>query len=114
MLGDGAGEGALLVAEELALQQARGDGRAVELDEGALPARAEIVDGAGDELLAGAGLPADEDGGVGRRDGFDLLEDLAQGGACRDDLLEVVLGADLVFQVDLLLGELVLERASIS
>ena len=37
LLADGAGEGALLVAEQLALQQPRGDGRAVELDEGAVP-----------------------------------------------------------------------------
>ena len=37
LLADGAGEGALLVAEQLALQEPRGDGRAVELDEG--PAR---------------------------------------------------------------------------
>ena len=33
-LRDGAGEGAFLVAEELAFEQAGGDGGAVELDEG--------------------------------------------------------------------------------
>ena len=75
-----------------------------------LAARAQVVEGAGDELLARAGLAADEDGGVGGGDGLDLLEDPAQGGALADDLPEVVLGADLLLQVGLLLGELVLER----
>ena len=35
---DGAGEGAFLVAEQLAFQQAGGDGGAIELDERALAA----------------------------------------------------------------------------
>ena len=55
-LRDGAGEGAFLVAEQLALDQPCGDGRAVELDEGPVAAGAQLVEGAGDEFLAGAGL----------------------------------------------------------
>src|SRR5262249_47601904 len=105
LLGDGAGEGALLVAEQLALQEAGGDGGAVELDEGAVAARAEVVQGAGDQLLAGAGLAADEDGGAGGGDGLDLFQDPAEGGAVADDLPEVVLGADLLLQVEVLLGQ---------
>ena len=62
------------------------------------------------EFLARARLAADEDGGVGGGDGLDLLQHPAQGGALADDLAEVVLGADLLLQVGLLLGELVLER----
>ena len=46
---------------------------------------------------------------AGGGDGFDLLEDPAQGGAVPDDLPEVVPGADLLLQVGILLGELVLE-----
>src|SRR5262249_26039955 len=42
----GVGEGALLVAEELALQERLGDGPAVDGDEGPAPARAAAVDGA--------------------------------------------------------------------
>ena len=53
--------------------------------------------------------PRIEDGGVGRGDRLDLLEHPAQGGALPDDLAEVVLGADLLFQVGLLLRELILE-----
>src|ERR1017187_1690002 len=54
-LGDGAGEGAFFVAKHLAFQQAGGNGRAVELDEGALAPRAEVVDGAGQQFLAEIG-----------------------------------------------------------
>ena len=57
-----AGEGALLVAEQLALQQVLRDGGAVEGQERSLSAGAVLVDGAGDKLLAGATLPGDQHG----------------------------------------------------
>ena len=38
-----------------------------------------------EEFLAGARLAADEDGGVGGGDGFDLCQDPAKGGALPDD-----------------------------
>ena len=69
-----------------------------------------VVHGAGDEFLARAGRPADQDGGVGRRDGFDRLQHRSQGRALADDVAELVLRADLLLQVRLLLGELVLQR----
>ncbi len=71
---DGAGEGALLVAEELALQQSHGNGGAVDLDEGAPAPRAAIVNGAGDQLLAGAGFALDQHGRIGGRDRLHLLQ----------------------------------------
>src|SRR4029450_13200610 len=46
-------EGALDVSEEVALHQTLGDRRAVQRDERSVPARAGVVDRAGDELLAG-------------------------------------------------------------
>ena len=63
-----AGERALLVAEQLALDQAGRQGGAVDLDERLVAPRAGRVDGAGDQLLAGAGLAGDQHRGVGRRD----------------------------------------------
>src|SRR5262249_29484881 len=81
LLHDGAGEGALLVSEQLALQQPRGDGRTVQLDEGAALARAQVVQGPSDELLARAGLAENEDRGVRGGDGLDLLQDPAESGA---------------------------------
>ena len=114
LLGDGAGEGAFFVAEQLALQQARGDGRTVQLDEGTALPRAQLVQGAGDEFLARARLATNEHGGAGGGDGFDLLEEPAKGNAVPDDLPEVVVGADLLLQVGLFLGELVLERLDLA
>ena len=80
--GDGAGEGALLVAEQLALDQPRGQGGAVDLDERLVRAPAAGVDRPGDQLLAGPGLAGDEDGGVGRRDPADLVEHGEQRAGC--------------------------------
>jgi hypothetical protein len=57
-----AGERALLVAEDLILEQLLWDGGAVEDDERAVAAGGALVDGVGDALLAGAGLALDQDG----------------------------------------------------
>ncbi len=54
------GEGALDVAEEDALNQLTGDGRAVDLDKGFSGASGSIVDGPGHQLLAGARFAHDE------------------------------------------------------
>ena len=73
----GAGEGALLVAEQLALDQFARDRRHVDRHERALPALAEVVQHARDQLLAGAALAVDHHGQVGLRqageDAIDLL-----------------------------------------
>ena len=60
----GAGEGAGLVAEQLGFEQGVGQGAAVDGHERPVTARAEVVQGAGEQLLAGAGLALDEHGGV--------------------------------------------------
>ena len=57
-------EGALLVSEELALEEVRGQRGAVDDDEGALRAVALAVDGRGRSLLARAGFPFDQHGDV--------------------------------------------------
>ena len=72
--------------------------------------RAQLVQGPGDQLLARAGLPADEDGGAGGGNGLDLLQHLPQGGAFADDVAEVVFGADLLFQVNVLAAQPVVQR----
>src|SRR5215510_699253 len=59
---DGPREGATLVAEQLALEQALRDGGAVDLDEGPLAARPLDVEKSCHQLLAGAALPCDEGG----------------------------------------------------
>ncbi len=57
-------EGAALVPEHLALEELAGHGSAVDLDEGPGPAGRELVDRAGDEVLAGPGLAGDEHGDI--------------------------------------------------
>src|SRR3546814_3173854 len=52
----GAGEGAGLMAEQLRLQQAFGEGGAVQLHEGAAPAARQEVQAGGEPHLAGAAL----------------------------------------------------------
>ena len=97
------------MAKQLALQEPRGDGRAVELDKGPLAARAQVVKGTGNEFLARARFAANQHRGACGGDGLDLLEHLPQGVASSDNIPEVVLGASLLLQVSLLLGELVLK-----
>ena len=66
-------KGPLLVPEELAFEQARGHGSAVERHEGVLAPGAMVVDGARNEFLAGAGLAVDQHGRLGRCHDFHLL-----------------------------------------
>jgi hypothetical protein len=83
----GVGEGALDVAEQLVLEQALRDGGAVDHHERALVALRQVVDGARDQLLAGAALAVDRHGHVGRRHHGDaLVQVLDPRGAADDDV----------------------------
>jgi hypothetical protein len=64
LVGGGAGEGALHVAEELGLDEVLGERGAVDLDVGSGGARALGVQRIGRQLLAGAALADDEHVGV--------------------------------------------------
>ena len=63
----GAREGALLVAEELRLQELAREARAVQVHERLLGARPVLVEPAREHALAGAGLALDQHGAVGAR-----------------------------------------------
>ena len=93
-----AGERALLVPEELALDQFARERGAVDLDERPLAARAAVVDRARDELLAGAGLAEHEHRALGRRDERELIEQPREARRPSHDLAEVVPGPDLVLE----------------
>src|SRR2546422_8036371 len=58
----GVGEGPLLVAEQLGLEQAWGKRRAVDLHEPPYRMRARVVDGAGDQVLARAAFAEQQHG----------------------------------------------------
>src|SRR5262249_13957022 len=86
-LEDRARERALLVPEELALEEPRRNRGAVALHEGVRAAPAQAVDRVRDQLLPRAGLSADEDRRVGWRDHLELLDHAAQRRAPPDDAL---------------------------
>src|SRR5690606_32799408 len=101
-VGEGPREGPLHMPEEFALDELRGDRRAVDLDEGAVGARRESVDGTGDEFLAGAVLPGDQDPRVGWADDLDPIEE----GPDRVTAPHYLVAAlDLVPETGVLLGE---------
>ncbi len=74
----GAGERAALVAEQLALQQALLQRRALDDHERLVAPRAARVQQLRDHLLAGARLAGDEHGRVARRHALDELQQLAE------------------------------------
>ena len=79
------GERAAHVAEELALEEVRRDRAAVDADEGLLRARARVVDGVGDHLLARPALARDEHGDVGVLHPIDERVELAHRRARADE-----------------------------
>ena len=78
------GEGALLVAEELVLEEVLGDGRAVDGHEGPLGPGRELVEGAAHQLLARAALPEQEHGGLAGGGPLDGEHGLLEGGVLAD------------------------------
>ena len=79
----GAGEGPPLVPEQLRLQDPLRQGRAVDLDEGAVGAGAAAVQDAGQHPLAGAALALEQDGGLGIGHAQHLHENAAHARALR-------------------------------
>ncbi|MGB9004665.1 MAG: hypothetical protein WCB96_02970 [Candidatus Aminicenantales bacterium] len=83
----GARKSALLMAEELRLDELLGNGRAVHLDERLLGPQAVVVDGPGNKLLARSALSVDKHGGVGGRRFEDILPQLLHQGMVADELV---------------------------
>ena len=80
-----AGERAAFVAEQFAFQQGFRDGRAIDGDERRVGAVAVLVNGAGDQFLAGAGFAANQHGDRLGGDAADFLVDGLHGAAVADD-----------------------------
>src|SRR5688572_20348511 len=102
-----AGERALLVPEDLALEQRLRNRRAVDRHERLLGARAQLVDRLGDELLAGARLAPDQHRRRRRGGLLDDLVDLAHARTAADHVAEAAVLAQLPAQ-DLYLAPRVL------
>src|SRR5213594_370725 len=109
----GAGERALLVAEQIGLDERLGDGGRVDGDEGPVTPRALMVDGPRDQLLAGSALAGDQDGGRRPGDLRDQAVELLDRGMPTDDLVEDVRARQLGAQeCDLALERPALEGAA--
>ena len=76
---DRPGKGAFLVAEQGRFDQPLGEGGAVQLDERLVATLALVVNGAGEEFLAGARLALEQHGGPSRGRHGDGLEDPTDG-----------------------------------
>ena len=82
------GEGAALVAQQLALYEVRRHRTAVEDDERPIGSRALIVEHVREDVLPGAGLPDEGDGDVGLRKSSEDVEDFVHRGGARRELSE--------------------------
>ena len=78
------------MAEEGGLEQVGRDSAGVDRDEGLVAARAVLVDGFGNKLLAGAGFALQQDGRARGRDLGDGVEEAQHGLGFSDDVFEVV------------------------
>ncbi len=98
-------EGAGLVAEQLGLDEGLRQGPAVHLHEGLVRPGRVVVEGVGHQLLARAGLAADEHGGAaGRRLGHGLIDPL-HGVAVADEVVQLVALAQLQAELLVLLHQ---------
>src|SRR5439155_790265 len=91
-------EGALLVTEELALDQLARERRAVHLDERLRAPRAVVVERVGDQLLPRAARAADEDRQIRVRHLADHVEHALHRRALADQAPEAIRARDLLLQ----------------
>jgi hypothetical protein len=85
----GAGEGAALVPEQLALDQVVADGAAIDDDEGLIFAVALLVNGARQHVFTGAGFTFNQYRGIGGRNALEHTEDAAHGQAGAEHVAEM-------------------------
>src|SRR5438552_3986040 len=93
------------MAKQLALQKAQGDSCAVHLYKRLTFARAQVVNGAGDHLLASTRLALDEHRRVCGCNDSNALEHCFKPRTVPNDLFEIMLKPDFIFQIKLLLRQ---------
>src|ERR1700704_768383 len=91
--------------KQLAFKKAERNRCAIHLYKRMTLARAQIVNGAGDHFFAGSRLALYEDRRIRRRNDSNALEHSFQRLTISDDLFEIVLEPDFVFQVEGLLRQ---------
>ena len=93
------------MAKQFTLQKVLAQRVAVDRDKGLVLAQAVVVNGTGDHFLAGATLPGDQDGRIGWRALGDQGEHRLHRRAGADDVFKAVFGADLGFEIAVLLQQ---------
>jgi serine/threonine protein kinase len=93
------GERALLVAEQLALDQRRRNRTAVDDDERRAPARSRLVNRLGEQRLARSGLALNKDRGLGIRNPRERLEDATHRDRPPNRPAEVIIGGERLLGV---------------
>src|SRR5258708_1134805 len=104
--GDGSGERPTLVTEQFALEKSRGNRGAIHSYEWPVATGTPVVDGVGDEFLAGPCLTQNENRGISWSHDFDIPDCSLERSAPADNLFKLVLGPDLFSQVERFLGTL--------
>ena len=95
-LTDGAREGPLLVAKQLALQQSLGECRTIDGDKRSVTARRGFVDGPRHKFFAGTGLAEDQDRADRLGHVADQLEDIVHSRAFAQDVMKLELFVQLL------------------
>src|ERR1700731_367999 len=93
------------MTKQLAFKKTERNRCAVHLYKRMTLARAQIVNGAGDHFFASTRLALYEDRRIRRRNDSNALEHSFQRLTISNDLFEIVLKPDFVFQVDCLLSQ---------
>jgi len=102
---DGAGEGPLLMTKELAFEQRFRQGRTVDLHERLAGPQTVVVNRVGDQVLAGAGLTADQHGRVAVGDLLDQPVDLPHRVALAHHIVDIEPRFQLALQPDVLIPQ---------
>src|SRR5581483_4103731 len=84
-------------------QQTCGNGGTIKFDKAFILALAHVVDSAGDQFLAGAGLAEDQNRDVTGGHSSGLRQYTHQSRTLADNLFKIKLGADLIFEIEFLL-----------
>ena len=92
----GSGEGSLFVSEELAFEQAAGDGRAACFDEAAFALTTRPMNSACHERSSGSGFTQEQNGCIGRRDDLNAFQNVLKGSPLTCHIAVLMIEPDLV------------------
>src|ERR1700686_477089 len=108
-----AGKRAAFVAEQFVFDQSFGNRRAVQSHKRLLPSVRQVMDGAREELLAGAAFAEEQSGRIGSGYALHLLADPANGGMLADNARKSIARSVLFAKQQILAQQLLLTRGAL-